>query len=105
MTDYLDDVVSDLSAVHHIDDAPAMEAAVFFTLAFRLPAYAGAMAAVAARESRASTGRSAKYEPNSDMANNARTAQVAPAATASRLALLNAELGGWVTHRTVKADG
>jgi hypothetical protein len=84
-----------------------MEAAVFFALVFRLPAYQGVMAAVVAREQREGSGgrTAAKYERNSAMANNARVASRAPAATASQLQQLNAQLGGWFSHRTVKADG
>jgi hypothetical protein len=88
-----------------------MEAAVFFTLAMRLPAYSGALAAVAARQAQeknggSGTGRqSPRYERGSAMANNARAAESAPVATAGALATVNAQLGGgWISHRTVKAD-
>lgn len=108
MNDHLLDIASDLSAFHRIDDPGEMEAAVFFGLVFRLPAYAGALAAVAARESREQGGGRrgpAKYERNSAMANNARAADSAPAATGAALKQLNAQLGGWISHRTVRADG
>jgi hypothetical protein len=42
---HLDDIESDLSAFHRIDDMWAMEAGRFFRLAYRLPAYQGAMRA------------------------------------------------------------
>jgi len=38
-------VCSDLSAIHGIRDATRLDSAVFFTLAVRLPAYRGAVAA------------------------------------------------------------
>jgi hypothetical protein len=102
VTDYLDDIASDLSAFHRIDDAGEMEAAVFFALAARLPAYRGVMAAVAQRE-HGQRGRPApRYDRASAMANNARAAPSAPVATAGSLAALNAQLGGqWFAHRTV----
>jgi hypothetical protein len=86
-----------------------MEAAVFFRLAFRLPAYRGVMAAVVARESREQDGprrpasrQPARYERSSAMANNARAAEAAPPATAGQLATLNAQLGSqWFSHQTV----
>jgi hypothetical protein len=44
---HLDDIESDLSAIHRIDDMWAMEAGRFFRFAHRLPAYKGAMRAIA----------------------------------------------------------
>lgn len=44
MLDHLDDIVSDLSAVHGIRDATGMEAAVFFPLVRRLAAYPSVIA-------------------------------------------------------------
>lgn len=113
MTDYLGDIASDLSAFHRIDDPGEMEFAVFCALAYRLPAYQGAMAAVAARQAQErggqparGSGQGARYERNSPMANNARTAASAPPATAGSLAALNAQLGGgWFSVKQVKADG
>lgn len=81
---------------------------MFFSLAMRLPAYQGALAAIAARQQREGSGgqkQAPKYERGSQMANNARMANQAPAATAGALATVNAQLGGgWISHRTVKAD-
>lgn len=45
MLHHLDDIESDLSAFHRIDDMWAMEAGRFFRFAYRLPAYQGAMRA------------------------------------------------------------
>ena len=80
---------------------------MFLMLAYRLPAYSGAMAAAAACGSRrAAATRSrgpARYERGSAAANNARTADSAPVATAAALAGLNAQLGGgWFSVRQVK---
>jgi hypothetical protein len=91
-----------------------MEAAVFMALAYRLPAYSGAMAAAAMRQAQEQGGGSSRgsgrtrgesrYERSSPMANNARTAASAPPATAEALAGLNAQLGGgWFSVRQVKA--
>lgn len=43
IVDHLDDIDSDLSAFHRIDDLWSMPAPRFFKLAWRLPAYAGVM--------------------------------------------------------------
>jgi len=42
----LDDLESDFSAIHRIDDMLAMPAPKFFRLALRLPAYRGVMRAI-----------------------------------------------------------
>ena len=79
---------------------------MFLMLAYRLPAYSGAMAAAAARQQEGGGTRSrgpARYERGSAAANNARTADSAPVATAAALAGLNAQLGGgWFSVRQVK---
>ncbi len=41
--DHLDDIASDLSAIHRIDDMYALSSRRFFRLAYRLPAYRGVM--------------------------------------------------------------
>jgi hypothetical protein len=105
VTDYLDDIASDLSAFHRIDDAGEMEAAVFFRLAHRLPAYRGVMHAVALREQQPRQA-ARTYERNSRMTNNARAADAAPAATGGAIAQVNAQLGGgWFSHKVVKPGG
>ena len=50
--DHLDDIESDLSAIHRIDDMWAMDGPRFHRFARRLPAYRGAMRAVAERQAR-----------------------------------------------------
>lgn len=59
--DYLDDIESDLSAVHRVDDMWQMDGPRFFRLAHRLPAYRGVMRMRAEAEAeRASDGRPAR---------------------------------------------
>lgn len=55
MLDYLDDIASDMSAFHRIDDVSALDGPTFFKLAWRLPAYTGVMQARALAESESSS--------------------------------------------------
>ena len=90
-----------------------MDFAVFCALAYRLPAYQGAMAAVAAQQrqgsgggagGRAKSASGQRYEQAPQRAVTPRTADEAPPATAASLAALNAQLGAvWFAHRTVTA--
>lgn len=93
-----------------------MEASVFFALAYRLPAYQGAMAATVARQRQGGGGARAARRPgqqgqrdlydraSSPAVNNARAADDAPPATASTFAQMNAQLGvKWFSHRVVTA--
>lgn len=41
----LDDIVSDMSVFHRVDDITALDGPTFFRLAWRLPVYQGAMRA------------------------------------------------------------
>jgi hypothetical protein len=43
---HLDDVCSDMSVFHRVDDVYDLDAVTFFKLAWRLPSYQGRMAAV-----------------------------------------------------------
>lgn len=43
---YLDDVASDMSVFHRVDDVTALDGPTLFKLAWRLPAYSGAVRAV-----------------------------------------------------------
>lgn len=113
MTGHLTDIASDLSAFHRIDDMAEMEGAVFLALAYRLPAYQGAMAAVAAQQrngpekaaprgARSQQARGQLYEPQRTV--TPRTADAAPPATAASLLAKNTELGAtWFSVRTVTA--
>jgi hypothetical protein len=100
-----------MSAIHRIDDAGEMEAAVFFSLISRLPAYDGVLAAriraetqddePAPRRPAASASASNGYRKNRPS-----TADTAPAATGAQLAALNAQLGSeWFSHAKVPAGG
>lgn len=45
MLDYLDDIASDLSAFHRIDDCTRLDGPTYFRLVWRLSAYTGVMQA------------------------------------------------------------
>ena len=91
MLSFLGDIASDLSVLHRVDDASELEAAVFFDLALRLPAYAGALAARVRTEIQGDTSAPA--------ARPAQAEQAAPPATAARFSELNAKLGQrWFSH-------
>ena len=53
MLDYLDDIASDMSVFHRIDDVTALDGPRFFRLAWRLSAYTGVMQARVVAESEA----------------------------------------------------
>lgn len=100
-----------MSAYHRIGDISAMRSDALVRLAYRLPAYQGAVAArIAERRAQqpapgGRTGRvtrQPRYERNSAAANNGHTADAAPPATADSLAALNAQLGStWFSYRKV----
>jgi hypothetical protein len=115
ITGHLTDIASDLSAFHRIDDPEEMDFAVFCALAYRLPAYQGAMAAVVAQQRHGASGGNTARRPaqgqryeraQQQPAVTPRNAEDAPPATASSLAALNAQLGAvWFSHRTLPRDG
>jgi hypothetical protein len=55
MLDYLDDIASDMSVFHRVDDVMTLDGPTFFRLAWRLPAYTGVMQARAIEETGSST--------------------------------------------------
>lgn len=57
--DHLDDVASDLSVFHRIDDIGVLDGPTFFRLAWRLPAYNGVMRAIVTAEHQEATARGA----------------------------------------------
>jgi len=80
---------------------------VFFSLALRLPAYSGVLAARMAKENAAQPQRRGNgqmtYEAGSGAANVARTASHAPPASRAQLMALNSQLGGnFFSHAAVK---
>ena len=98
-----------MSAIHRIDDAGEMEAAVFFSLISRLPAYDGVLAArIRAEDDEPAPRRQAAYAgvSNGYRKNRPSTADTAAPATGAQLAALNAQLGSqWFSHTTVPAGG
>jgi hypothetical protein len=99
-----------MSAFHRIRDISAMRSDALVRLAYRLPAYQGAVQArIAEKRARqqaapgTGTGRATpapRYERTSAAANNGHTADAAPPATESSLAALNAQLGAtWFSYR------
>jgi hypothetical protein len=48
--DYLDDIESDMSAFHRVNDIYELDGPLFFSRAIRLPAYQGVLAARVAEE-------------------------------------------------------
>ena len=96
-----------MSAIHQIRDAGEMEAAVFFSMISRLPAYDGVLAArIRAEDDEPQARRPAASTGNGYRKNHASTADTAPAATGAQLAALNAQLGSqWFAHAKVPAGG
>lgn len=45
MLDHIDDIASDMSVFHRVDDISTLDGPTFFRLAWRLPAYTGVMQA------------------------------------------------------------
>lgn len=50
---HLDDVASDMSAFHRVDDITALDGPTLFKLAWRLPAYSGVVRALVAEQQEA----------------------------------------------------
>ena len=97
-----------MSAIHQIRDAGEMEAAVFFSMISRLPAYDGVLAArIRAEDDEPRQVRGpAASAGNGYRKNHPSTADTAPAATGAQLAALNAQLGSqWFAHTSVPAGG
>ena len=88
-----------------------MEAAVFFSMISRLPAYDGVLAArirAETQDDEPAPRRQAMYADTSNgyRKNRPSTADTAPAATGAQLAALNAQLGSqWFSHAKVPAGG
>lgn len=61
--DHLDDIASDLSVFHRIDDVDAMDGPTYFRLAWRLAAYQGVMQAraIATRDEKQPPDRPFEY--------------------------------------------
>ena len=96
--DYEADIASDLSAFHRIDDPMTIDGPRYFSLAPRLSAYAGVMAA------RAEKMRQDEREGVSGAHSAAPAASASSAARPSRvsddMALAMLESDGWLEHVT-----
>jgi hypothetical protein len=107
--DYRDDVESDLSALHRVDDMAAMPARRFFALVNRLGAYPGAVQlalspAVAALPTQ--SGDSLEYTPDAPTVLVPDDGDTPPEVIAQMRAGLLSELHGgqpmdWVDHDTL----
>lgn len=89
--DHEEDVASDLSAFHRIDDPMTLDAPRYFSLALRLTAYMGVMAAVAEAE------RRGENHGGSGAQTAARDGS-APSVVGDETALAMLSLDGWVEH-------
>jgi hypothetical protein len=103
---HLDDVCSDLSVFHGVRDASRLDAVVFFKLAYRLPAYQGAVAAAVARQQRERDGDGAALRGGRgggvvDARARFRAAQAMPVASASELAAAAAPVSGLPALATI----
>jgi hypothetical protein len=114
VTGCLDDLVSDFSRFHAVRDVSVLGSRAFLRLARRLEFYGGIMTARAkaghgspqAQQRAPARRMPPRYDSTSPHANNARTADSAPPATGMFLQGMDAQLGGgYLTYRTVKAEG
>jgi hypothetical protein len=97
--DCLDDICSDLSVFHRIEDASELEGPVFYKLAQRLPFYEGAVRAHFAKMARRAQ---AAARPAPDAQPAAPQPARLPPATGASLADLNARHGrNWFAYTQV----
>lgn len=100
--EYEADIASDLSAFHRIDDPMTIDGPRYFSLAIRLSAYAGVMAA------RAEKMRQDEQEGVSGAHSAAPAASPSSAARPSRVsddtALAMLEADGWLEHVTEEEE-
>lgn len=101
--DYEDDIASDLSAFHRIDDPMTLDGPRYFMLAERLPAYAGVLQArLMAERSRSNDGAHAP-QAAAPVASRQGATPAAPQAVPE--AAMLATLGpSWVEHTTTEGD-
>lgn len=99
LTEYEDDVESDLSAFHRIDDPMSIDGPRYFRLAVRLPAYMGVMQARAAEEQEKDNGGAAPAPTSSTLRNTSEKP------TRVSESVLIAQLSdGWVEHTTTEGN-
>ena len=93
-TEHEADIASDLSAFHRVDDPLSIDGPRYFTLAQRLGAYAGVMAAIyTERQRREREGESGARRPAPGRSGAGQTSRVSDDAA---LAMLASE--GWAEH-------
>lgn len=80
MLDHLDDIASDLSAFHRVDDMLALAGPMFFKLVWRLPCYAGAM------QQRVLAEQEASVAPNAGASSRAYGQDINPGTQATLMA-------------------
>lgn len=81
LREHLDDVASDMSVFHRVDDVTELDAVTFWKLAWRLPAYQGRMAVIVQElQEQQESGGSTSYQA----AGSARQATVQGTTTALR---------------------
>lgn len=98
VTEYEQDIESDLSAFHRIDDPMTIEGPRYFRLAARLGAYAGVIAARALEERNSSEPRHAAPAPTSGPAASVTPTGVTHVDNDVAFAMLAGE--GWIEHVT-----
>ena len=100
-TEHEADIASDLSAFHRVDDPLSIDGPRYFTLAQRLGAYAGVMAAIyTERQRREREGENGAPSAAPGRSGAGQTSRVSDDAA---LAMLASE--GWAEHVKEGADG
>lgn len=101
-TEHEADIASDLSAFHRIDDPLSIDGPRYFTLAQRVGAYAGVMAAIyTERQRREREGESGA--PSVAPGRSGSAGQTSRVSDDAALAMLASE--GWAEHVKEGADG
>lgn len=93
ITEYMDDIESDLSAFHRVDDYMTLPAPRFFSLVPRLSAYAGVLQARAMEEQE----RAGDRQPAPSASATAPGARTQATVVSNDVAF--AELGDWVEYK------
>lgn len=98
-TEHEADIASDLSAFHRIDDPLSIDGPRYFSLAQRVGAYSGVMAAIYTERQR----REREGESGAPSAAPGRSGQTSRVSDDAALAMLASE--GWAEHVKEGADG
>lgn len=100
MLDHIDDLDSDFSAIHRIDDMWALDGPRFFKLAVRLPAYDGVMRVRVAAEAE----QKRPAEPSRPAAGTGRAVYDTPDTITPASVALDPVLGSLISFGTGPAD-